>query len=213
VPEAAHAAGHAIPVSELILSAARSWPAERIGVGELIAAFGPRGHGLLIVVCALPNLLPFYLPGLSTLAGVPMLILCAQLACGLPTPRLPGFITRRTIARRHLILVTERAMPALRRVERLVRARSSFLTTPGGERLVGAFGVWLSAVVILPTPFTNGPPALACLVMAMGVLEEDSLTILAGAALGVLATIFAVSVLGSLGWALAGGPGAILGLP
>jgi hypothetical protein len=168
---------------------------------------------VLIVLCALPNLLPFYLPGLSPVVGVPMLILCVQLAWGLPTPRLPGFVTRRTVARRHLVLVADRTTPALRRVERLVRARPSFLTTPRGERLVGLLGAWLSLIVILPTPFTNGPPALACLVMAIGVLEEDSLTILAGAALGVFATIFAVSVLGSLGWALSGGLGSTSGLP
>lgn len=183
----------------------RTWPADRLTFGELIEALGQRGYGALIVLLALPNLLPFWVPFLSPLVGVPMFIICAQLAFGRTTPRLPDMVARRSMRGAALLGMIQKASPWLRRVERFVKPRPSFLTTRTGERLVGAWCMVLAAIVVLPTPLTNGPPALACLVMALGMLEEDGVVILAGAAFGLLAAAFSLSVVGSLGWALFGG--------
>jgi hypothetical protein len=156
---------------------------------------------VLIVLFALPNLLPIYIPGLSPIFGIPLMILCAQMALGLPAPRLPGFLTRRSMRRSDLMLIAEKSLPWLRRVERYVRPRPSFLTSRLAERLIGAYGVWLAAIVIVPLPLTNGPPSLACLIMAIGLMEEDSITILGGALFGVFATFLGLSIIGGIGWA------------
>jgi hypothetical protein len=189
----------------LVQEIVRTWPAERLTFGELIEALGQRGYGALIVLLALPNLLPFWVPFLSPLVGVPMLIICAQLALGRTTPRLPDVVARRSMRGAALLGMIQKASPWLRRVERFVKPRPSFLTSRTGERLVGAWCMVLAAIVALPTPLTNGPPALACLVMALGMLEEDGVVILVGAAFGLLAAAFSLSVVGSLGWALFGG--------
>ncbi len=189
----------------------RTWPADRLTFGELIEALGQRGYGALIVLLALPNLLPFWVPFLSPLVGVPMFIICAQLAFGRTTPRLPDIVARRSMRGAALLGMIQKASPWLRRVERFVKPRPSFLTTRTGERLVGAWCMVLAAIVVLPTPLTNGPPALACLIMALGMLEEDGVVILAGAAFGLLAAAFSLSVVGSLGWALFGGLDLIFG--
>lgn len=189
----------------------RTWPADRLTFGELIEALGQRGYGALIVLLALPNLLPFWVPFLSPLVGVPMFIICAQLAFGRTTPRLPDVVARRSVRGAALLGMIQKASPWLRRVERFVKPRPSFLTSRVGERLVGGWCMVLAAIVVLPTPLTNGPPALACLVMALGMLEEDGVVILAGAAFGLLAAAVSLSVVGSLGWALFGGLDFILG--
>lgn len=192
-------------MSQLVLDIARNWPTDRVTLGDLMQALGPRGYGVLIVLFALPNLLPIYIPGLSPIFGFPLMIICAQLAWGLPAPRLPGFLTRRSMRRSDLQMIAQKSLPWLTRVERFVKPRPSFLTTRTGERLVGAWCMVLAAIVVLPTPLTNGPPALACLIMALGLMEEDGTVILAGAAFGLLAAVFSLSVVGSLGWALFGG--------
>jgi hypothetical protein len=208
VHEAGHvrpSENHTTPVSELVQEILRTWPAERLTFGELIEALGQRGYGALIVLLALPNLLPFWVPFLSPLVGVPMFIVCAQLAFGRTTPRLPDVVARRSMRGAALLGMIRKASPWLCRVERFVKPRPSFLTSRTGERLVGAWCMVLAAIVVLPTPLTNGPPALACLVMALGMLEEDGFVILAGAAFGLLAAAFSLSIVGSLGWALFGG--------
>jgi hypothetical protein len=202
---------HASPISELVQDILRTWPTDRLTFGELIEALGQRGYGALIVLLALPNLLPFWVPFLSPLVGVPMFIICAQLAFGRTTPRLPDMVARRSMRGVALLGMIQKASPWLRRVERFVKPRPSFLTTRTGERLVGAWCMVLAAIVVLPTPLTNGPPALACLIMALGMLEEDGVVILAGAAFGLLAAAFSLSVVGSLGWALFGGLDLIFG--
>lgn len=182
-------------------------------LGELIEALGQRGYGVLIVLFALPNLLPVYIPGLSPIFGFPLMIICAQLAFGLPSPRLPAILTRRSMRRSDLLLITEKALPWLRRVERFVKPRPSVVTSRLGERLVGAYGVLLCCIVVVPLPLTNGPPSLACLIMAIGLMEEDSITILAGAAFGVFAIILGLSIIGSVGWMLTAGFTWLFGLP
>ena len=196
---------HSSPISELVQEILRTWPTDRLTFGELIESLGQRGYGALIVLLALPNLLPFWVPFLSPLVGVPMFIICAQLAFGRAAPRLPDMVGRRSMRGAALLGMIQKASPWLHRVERFVKPRPSFLTTRTGERLVGAWCMVLAAIVVLPTPLTNGPPALACLVMALGMLEEDGVVILAGAAFGLLAAAFSLSVVGSLGWALFGG--------
>ncbi len=192
---------------------ARDWPSETLTLGDLAAALGQRGFGVLVVIFALPNLLPFYLPGLSTVVGLPMMLVAAQLALGRTRPALPGFVARRRLRRDTLRLVTARAMPWLLRVERMVRPRPSALAGARGERLVGAWVFILGLVIILPTPLTNGPPALACLILAMGLMENDSLTIALGALLGLLAAALSLTILASIGWALLAGLNHLIGSP
>ncbi|NKE46517.1 exopolysaccharide biosynthesis protein [Roseomonas frigidaquae] len=205
-------AAHPVPVSELVTGIARDWPTERLTLGDLMEALGARGYGVLIVLFALPNLLPVYIPGLSPIFGVPLMIICAQLACGLPTPKLPALLTRRSMRRADLRLIALKALPWLQRVERYVKPRPSWLTTRTGERMMGAYGVVLAAIVCVPLPFTNGPPSLACLIMAIGLMEEDTRTILGGALFGVFSIFVGLSIIGSVGWMLAAGFAWLFGL-
>jgi hypothetical protein len=74
-----------------------------------------------------------------------------------------------------------------------------------GARAVGVYGAFLAAIVCIPLPLTNGPTSLACAIMAFGLMEEDTLSILGGAVVGVGATILALSIIGGFGWVLAQG--------
>lgn len=190
------------PASELILSVARAWPQDRITMGELMQAFGMRSYGLLIVLFALPNLLPVYIPGLSPIFGVPLGIVCLQLALGYPTPRLPAFLTNRSMRRSDLEMIALKAQRWLRRIERFVKPRPSVLTGRVAERAIGAYGALLALIVIVPLPFTNGPPSLACAIMAIGMMEEDSLTISAGIVVGLFGAALGISIIGTV-WVLA----------
>ncbi|WP_439577447.1 exopolysaccharide biosynthesis protein [Elioraea sp.] len=192
--------GRHLPVSALMLELARTWPKPRISLGEMIHAFGARGYGILIILFALPNLLPIYIPGWSPIFGIPLAIVCLQLALGYPEPRLPRVLTERSMKREDLQMIVEKAIPWVQRIERFIRPRPSVLTEWKADRLVGAYGVFLACLVIIPLPFTNGPPSLACAIMAMGLLEEDSRAVAAGAVVGLLATALTFTIIGGLFW-------------
>lgn len=200
-----HGSGQRTPVSDIILVTARDWPHPRITLGELITAFGMRSYGLLIVLFAIPNLLPIYIPGLSPIFGVPLAIIALQLGLGLPTPKLPGVLTRRSLKREDLQKIAVAAQPWLRRVEHFLKPRPSALTRRGGERILGFYMVFLAMLVIVPLPLTNGPPSFACAIMAIGLIEEDTLTISVGIVVGLLAAALALSIIGGFGWLLVAG--------
>lgn len=210
-PVEALSASEHVSVSELFLTFAQRWPRPRITLGEMIDAFGMRSYGLLIVLLAIPNLFPVYIPGLSPIFGIPLGIVCLQLALGHSAPRLPAFLARRSMYSADLGLMAERAQPWLRKVEHFVRPRPSIVTGRVGERIIGAYGVLLALVVIVPLPLTNGPPSLACAVMAVGLMEEDTLTILCGAVLGVFAIALSLSIMGGVWWLLLQAIGAVFG--
>lgn len=187
-------------VSTTLRRLAAEWPKERITLGEMIHAFGTRGYGLLIVLFAVPNLLPIYIPGYSPIFGVPLAIVCLQMALGLPEPRLPGFLTNRNVSITDLRRVVDMAAPRIQRIERWVHPRPSVLTGRLGERLIGAYGVWLALLVIIPLPGTNLPTSLACAIMAIGFMERDTVTIAAGAVFGVAASALALAIIGGTLW-------------
>jgi hypothetical protein len=198
-----------LPVSALMLHLARDWPGDRITLGEMIHAFGTRGYGLLIILFAIPNLIPIYIPGWSPIFGIPLFIVCAQMALGLPEPRLPGVLTRRSLRKADLLMIVEKSLPWLKRIERYVRPRPSVLTGTVGARLIGVYGAWLAFLVTIPLPLTNGPTSLACAIMAFGLMEEDTRSIIVGAVVGIGASLLALSIIGGVGWILVQGLGFI----
>lgn len=202
--------GRHVPVSVLMAELAAAWPKPRISLGEMIHAFGARGYGILMILFALPNLLPIYIPGWSPIFGFPLAIVCLQLALGLPEPKLPRFLTDRSMRREDLALIVEKSSPWIRRIERYIRPRPSILTGWKAERIVGAYGVFLACLVIVPLPFTNGPPSLAVAIMAMGLLEEDSRAIIAGALVGLFATALSFAIIGGVFWVVVQAIGFVL---
>lgn len=173
-------------VSALLTELAEAWPAERITIADLVAAFGPRGYGLLMFVFALPNMIPA-VPGISSLLGLPLTIIAWQMAVGRATPWLPARLARQSLSTAQLRVIANRAAPWMAKVERYLKPRPGWITTAIGERLIGVASLILAIPVLLPGPGTNGPPSWAIGLMALGFLQRDRFTIYAGLAWGVVA--------------------------
>ena len=63
-----------VRTSDLLANYARHLNGERVTLGELVALLGNRSFGLLLLLFALPNLVPLP-PGSSTVFGLPLLLL------------------------------------------------------------------------------------------------------------------------------------------
>jgi hypothetical protein len=159
--------------SVLLLDLCRAWPTERISIGDLMTALGDRGYGLLMLVLALPNLIPAPIPGLSGVLGTPIIILAAMMLLGYPQPVLPRAIRERTVPRAAMVAVLTRAQPWLLRLERLVRPGTLRLPHRGVE-VAAALLLGINALLLaLPIPFGNPAPALAIVVMSVALVEAD----------------------------------------
>jgi hypothetical protein len=154
-------------------------PRERIGVDELLDGFGDRSFGAAMLLLALPNMVPLP-PGASTIFGLPLILIAAQLALGSRTIWLPSSVRRRSIPTTLFSKIVGATRPYLRRAERALRPRLQFMLTPLGIRLVGIACVVLAILIALPIPLANFLSGLAVSVFALGLLRQDGLAILAG---------------------------------
>jgi hypothetical protein len=167
-----------------------------VTVDDLIAILGGRGRAGLMLLFALPNVLPAP-PGLSGVLGLPLLYLSVQLMLG-RVPWLPGFIGDRSMPRDRFAQLVARLGPWLARAERLLRPRWSLLVSHGAERVLGAICLVLAAVLALPIPFGNMLPAFAICLIALGILERDGVWVAAGTVVGAGALLLVAGIVYAL---------------
>lgn len=151
---------------------------ERISIGDIVTRLEGRAHTTLLVLFALPNVLPA-IPGTSAITGMPLVYLALQLSLG-QKPWLPGFIANRSFSRPGLAAVLDQAKPWLERSERFLHPRLGALTRGRMERVIGVLMLILACAVVLPIPFGNMIPALGIIFFSLGLMEEDGLWIIAG---------------------------------
>ena len=184
------------PISRLVAEVAARCPGERITLGEMAEAFGDRAFGLLILLLCLPSLLP----GMASVFGLPMLILGIQRGMGRRVPKLPRFLAKQSIKRTDLLRLAGASSTWLRKIEKYVKPRPGFFTSPAGDRLFGWLTAYVAIMLILPGPGPNGPPAFGNIIMALGLVEHDNRTTGWGVALTVAGCTFATVVLVLLVW-------------
>mgnify|MGYP005837409285 CR=1 FL=1 len=191
---------------------ARSWAdTPVVTVGAILSGLGSGGFALAILLFALPNGIPGPpLPGMSTILGLPIALLAAQLAFGERRPWLPGALARRGVPGSALALVLAKAAPLFRSLGRIIRPRLAWLTGRAARRVAGTLAVLLALVLALPIPFGNLPPAWALILLALAMLQRDGLVMLAGLGLGLAALAWNAAVVWAL---LVAGEAALHALP
>ena len=152
----------------------------RVSLARLLDDMKGRAYPLLVIALNAPNCIPSGIPWLSTITGVPIVLLVAQMLMGYDAPNLPAFLGEKSVQRGRLQDFLARVRPWILRLERAVHPRLGGWTT-------GAAGVWLSLamlvnalVLALPIPFDNFAPAWAVMFFALALLERDGLMALAG---------------------------------
>jgi hypothetical protein len=174
--------------SNLLLDAVRG-DDERVTIGQILDALDARAFGLATLLFAIPSCVPMP-PGVPTVVGVALLIVSLQMVTGRKELWLPKFITRNGFSRSALVSGLERFVPFLRGVERVARPRLLFMTGTAGTVFVGILILVMAIILILPLPpGGNFPPALACAILGLGLVERDGLIVLLGALATIAATV------------------------
>lgn len=165
----------------------------RVSVGDLIRVLGDRAFGALVLILAIPNVLP--VPGLSTVTGLPIVLIAGQMVFGRHRPWLPHRLAAASMERDGFLRVLRRAHRYMAWIERrLLRERLTALTSPAAERFVGVVMVVLAVVLALPIVFGNQPPALALSLLSLGLIERDGVFIVAGLVVAVVALAIVAAV-------------------
>lgn len=183
-------------LSQMLTDAIGQSSGDYTTIAQLIAGIKTQALALLLILFALPNMLPSP-PGTTTIFGAPLVLLTLQMALGRGV-WLPRLVLDRAVPRAGLFSLLTKAQPYFARVERLLRPRLMMLTAPLAQRGLGVMMVVLSVMIMLPIPLANTGPAIAITLVAIGLIERDGAFILAGIAAAIGAAVLVVTVY----WAL-----------
>lgn len=179
-----------LPLSDLLAQILRDHPGTQITLSELARGLRDRAWGGLLLTFALINVLPLP-PGATTITGIPLLILTAQMALGRDRPWFPRPFDERGVTKEELCRLIDKMLPLERRVERILKPRLCALTNRRAARVIGVVSLILSTILWLPIPLGNHAPALSMSLFAMALIYRDGLLV----ALGALATLASIALL------------------
>jgi hypothetical protein len=186
-PEVASPPPELRPASQVLRRLQDTTPADGLTLAWLLDSLRERSFAIIMLALGALALAP----GISTPAGLLLLIPACQMMVGLPAPVFPAWLAGRRLPNRYLAPVLRRAESALGYLERLVRPRWPVVVA-AARRPVGALVALLSiCAALFPVPFSNLVPAALICVIALAYLEGDGL-LLVLAALGAVVAIAAV---------------------
>jgi len=81
-------------VSELLEATLTAWDQEKIGFGQLVDAIHERGFGALILLAALPCMIPLPVGFMGGIFGTLLSLIGLQMLIGFDHPWMPGFVRR-----------------------------------------------------------------------------------------------------------------------
>ncbi len=175
------------PTSEFLAIVVVENTKEAITVGEIKNALHERGFGILMAIAALPICLPIPVPpGYTTFFSIPLFIFSIQMTLGMQAPWLPAWIEKKSIKRLYLEKIVAKANPWLKKIENRMHPRMTYISIHTWERIIGIFSFVFALSIALPLPLTNFAPGWGILVMSLGLLNRDGVTILIGMIIGTI---------------------------
>lgn len=161
-----------------------SLPSEGLTLAVLRDLVGQDGLLILVIFLTLVFMIPVSIPGVSTVFGAAILLIGASRALGRGL-WLPRRLARRLLPAERLRGALRQGSRWLRRLERISRPhRLSRLAGAGAMARLNDAGLVLGALLLMAplgfVPFSNTLPALALLLLAIGLLQRDGVCVLLG---------------------------------
>src|SRR4051794_33894928 len=158
---------------------------ERVSLGTIVDSLGSGGWGLSLLLFGATGLIP----GIAPVFGVALCVIAASMILGHGRPWLPERMRQWETERRGLNNGLRRLRPVLSRIERWLQPRGEAFLTGSMLRVAGIAALVNAVLVVLPVPFGNTAPAIATLVLALGLTMRDGYAVLVGMVLTALALL------------------------
>ncbi len=175
------------PIVQRLRDAAAALQDERVPMRALAQAHGPEAHGTLLLLLALPCLLP--IPGVGTVLGMGMGTLAVALWRGHCAPCLPQRVADLELPRRSAQRILMALASAYAVAGRHARARLSHFASVGPRSGVALVVGLMAAIIVMPIPFGNILPAIALSLIGLGLVFRDGLAVLLGLLMSAVASV------------------------
>lgn len=151
---------------------------ERVSMKTLAQAHGPEAHGTLLLLMAVPCVLP--VPGVGTVLGLGMAALAIAMWSGHSSACLPRRVAELELSRHWAQRVLGTLASAYAIAGRFARARLSHLACPGRRSWTAAAIGLMAFIIVLPIPFGNLLPSLATMLIGVGLVFRDGVAVAFG---------------------------------
>ncbi|EXU80268.1 hypothetical protein AX13_18425 [Comamonas aquatica DA1877] len=181
------------PIVQRLRDAAAAIQEERVSMRAMAQAQGPEAHGTLLLLLAMPCLLP--VPGVGAVLGLGMAALAVAMWRGHCAPFLPQRVAELELPRHWAQRVLVGLASAYVLAGRHARARLSHLAV-SGRRSATALAVGLmAAIIVMPIPFGNLLPAVALVFIGLGLVFRDGVAVILGLLMSGVALVATTGVL------------------
>lgn len=188
-----------VRLSDALAGTAAAVRGHVVTLRELLGYVGEQGLLVFSAILAMPFLVPVSLPFMSTALGLPMLLIGVAVVLG-KLPWLPDRLLDHQLPSATVQHVLGRAQRAVARIEHLVKPRLLALT---GSPLVNSLhGVTIVVTVLLLmaplafVPLANTLPAIAIMLLCLGMAERDGVLLLIGYLMAGVSSVY----IGALLW-------------
>jgi len=200
-----HPAFNCAPVSQRLRALVRSMPRTGITLSELIGRVGNDGLLILVALLTLVFLIPVSIPGVSTVFGAAILLISVSRLLRRDL-WIPARLQHRVIGTRKLRPLLRKALGWLKKIEYVSRPnRIGWLVRDGAIDMLNSAALILGAVLLMMPfgliPFSNTFPALAILLLAIGLLQKDGVCVLLGHVSNVVTVVYFAVLIGGGGLA------------
>lgn len=167
-------------------------PDGKTAFGDLVEALGNKSFALGILIFALPMVLPMP-PGIPMAAGIIISMFAVQAMVSTEQLRLPRWLSRKSIEKTSLLKASQWLRTYLGWLLKLCRPRLHGVMEGFARQLAAFAFLILGILMILPIPVIgNIFPALACSILALGMLANDGVVFLLGLIISLLATLSSI---------------------
>ncbi|MDR5682611.1 MAG: exopolysaccharide biosynthesis protein [Armatimonadota bacterium] len=183
------------PLSELLDEALASDGPHPVRVGDVADRLDERGFGFLLILLALPTLIPILPPGASGVVGILYVLVGAQMMWAPERPWLPRRVADYRLSVRVVEGLRRQGVGLLRRMERLSRPRWTPFSDAVLLRVAAVVVLAMGFVLWLPLPFLNTLPGISMIVVGIGLMNRDGIFLLLGIGLAaVVASLIGLGV-------------------
>lgn len=151
---------------------------DTVTVGEIFEAVGSRSFGGLLLVPSLMTTSPLSgIPGVPSLSGVLIMLICVQYVMGRERIWLPNFILVRRLRRNRLQAAIRKVRPVMRGIDRVIYPRFGILINRWTFGVIAILCAALAATMppLEILPFTSTATAFIIALFATAVLARDGL--------------------------------------
>lgn len=173
------------PIVQRLREAAAALREERVSMRAMAQAHGPDAHGTWLLLMAMPCLLP--VPGVGMVLGMGLLALAAAMWRGHCATGLPQRVAELQLPRHWAQRVLGLLAQSYDLAGRHARPRLSHLACTGRRSPIAAVVGLMALLIVLPIPLGNVLPALALLLIGLGLVFRDGVAVVFGLAVSALA--------------------------